>query len=55
MFDRKLKIEGATRHADEGSGSPLPPGPNYGPFGFFRLALLIFAAMVAILLIVRFL
>lgn len=26
---------------------PLPPGPNYGPFGYFRLALLVFAALVA--------
>lgn len=30
---------------------PLPPGPNYGPFGYFRLALLIFAALIAVLLI----
>ncbi len=30
---------------------PLPPGPNYGPFGYFRLALLILAALVAVLLI----
>ncbi|KFB08877.1 hypothetical protein [Nitratireductor basaltis] len=30
---------------------PLPPGPNYGPFGYFRLALLILAALIAALLI----
>jgi hypothetical protein len=32
----------------------VPPGPNYGPFGYFRLALLIFAAVVAALLIFTF-
>ncbi|UUP17218.1 hypothetical protein [Nitratireductor thuwali] len=32
---------------------PLPPGPNYGPFGYFRLALLILAAVVAVLLIIN--
>lgn len=31
---------------------PLPPGPNYGPFGYWRLALLIFAAVVAVLAII---
>jgi hypothetical protein len=35
--------------ADE--NDPLPPAPNYGPFGYFRLALLIFAAFVAALLL----
>lgn len=28
---------------------PLPPGPNFGPFGYFRLAVLILAAIVAVL------
>lgn len=30
---------------------PLPPGPNYGPFGFFRLGILVFAVIVAVLAI----
>ncbi len=34
---------------------PLPPGPNYGPFGYFRLAILIFAVFVAVLAAVTFL
>lgn len=34
---------------------PLPPGPNRGPFGYFRLALLAMAAMVAILFILNLL
>ncbi len=29
--------------------APLPPAPNYGPFGYFRLALLVFAAVAAAL------
>lgn len=38
---------GDTEHHD-----PLPPGPNYGPFGYFRLALLIFAVFVGVLLLI---
>jgi len=29
---------------------PLPPGPNYGPFGYYRLGISVFAVFVAILL-----
>jgi len=32
---------------------PLPPGPNYGPFGYFRLAVLAFAVFVAVLLFIN--
>lgn len=39
-----------TDHEEE----PLPPGPNYGPFGYFRLAILIFAVVVALLALVTF-
>ncbi|MFC6488436.1 hypothetical protein [Nitratireductor sp. GCM10026969] len=39
---------GSEEHDD-----PLPPGPNYGPFGYFRLALLILAAVVAVLTLIN--
>ena len=26
---------------------PLPPAPNYGPFGYFRLAILLLALLAA--------
>ncbi|WP_309085104.1 hypothetical protein [Chelativorans sp.] len=44
-------IEDAARVAmvNTDQHDPLPPGPNYGPFGYFRLALLILAGMVAVL------
>ncbi|WP_274423127.1 hypothetical protein [Chelativorans sp. YIM 93263] len=38
---------------DPDSNDPLPPGPNYGPFGYFRLAILIFAAVVAVLTVIN--
>lgn len=41
--------------AEKESDDPLPPGPNYGPFGYFRLAVLIFAAIVALLAIINLL
>lgn len=34
---------------DWDESDPLPPAPNYGPFGYFRLALLVFAIVVAVL------
>lgn len=47
------RIENAARLAlgDLESRDPLPPAPNYGPFGYFRLALLLFAGIVAILVL----
>lgn len=47
------RIENVARLAlgDLESRDPLPPGPNYGPFGYFRLALLLFAGIVAILVL----
>ncbi|WP_156936721.1 hypothetical protein [Chelativorans sp. J32] len=35
------------------SRDPLPPGPNYGPFGYFRLAILLLAAVVGVLLVIN--
>jgi len=32
---------------------PLPPGPNYGPFGYFRLGILLLAAIVGVLLVIN--
>ncbi|WEX10036.1 hypothetical protein [Chelativorans sp. AA-79] len=32
---------------------PLPPGPNYGPFGYFRLAVLLLAAFAGILFVIN--
>jgi len=55
MNPHMMQIERAARLAmgdfrGEPNSDPLPPGPNYGPFGYFRLAILIFAVFVAILL-----
>ncbi len=48
------RLESAARIAmGHNNDDPLPPGPNYGPFGYFRLALLVLAAMVAILFIAQ--
>jgi hypothetical protein len=54
-----MNLERAARLAmgdHQGDGSePLPPGPNYGPFGYFRLAMLVLAALIAITLLFNFL
>jgi hypothetical protein len=49
------RLESAARIAmgDNHHSEPLPPGPNYGPFGYFRLALLIMAALVAIVFVAQ--
>lgn len=54
MKELKAYLESAARFAmaDPEKHDPLPPGPNYGPFGYWRLALLIFAAIVAVLAII---
>lgn len=39
----------------EQNGDPLPPGPNYGPYGYFRLTILVFAAFVAVIAVINFL
>ena len=51
MAELKPDLEKAARlaMAESEGNDPLPPGPNYGPFGYWRLALLIFAALVAVL------
>lgn len=54
MSPRMLEMERAARIAmgdfREDENAPLPPAPNYGPFGYFRLALLGFAAIIAVVL-----
>ncbi len=54
MIAHMLNLERAARLAmgdhRTGESDPLPPGPNYGPFGYFRLALLVMAVLVAGLL-----
>lgn len=51
MVAHMMNLESAARLAmgsgQEGNDDPLPPGPNYGPFGYFRLALLVLAGLVA--------
>ena len=51
MIARIHQLESAARIAMGGAdgSDPLPPGPNYGPFGYFRLALLVLAGLVALL------
>jgi hypothetical protein len=55
MSPRMLEMERAARLAmgdsREEENAPLPPAPNYGPFGYFRLAVLGFAAIIAIVLV----
>lgn len=60
MHSQMPQIERAARLAmgdfrGEPGSDPLPPGPNYSPFGYFRLSVLIFAVFVAILLALMFL
>ncbi|NMG38162.1 hypothetical protein GRZ55_02770 [Chelativorans sp. ZYF759] len=55
MYSQMSQIERVARLAmgdfrEQNSSDPLPPGPNYSPFGYFRLSIMIFAAFVAILL-----
>lgn len=53
--DRKNTEEPSGQQPDDdGQNVPLPPGPNYGPFGYFRLAILILAAVVVVLAILTF-
>jgi hypothetical protein len=50
------ELENAARLAmgdNRKESEPLPPAPNYGPFGYFRLALLVFAIAVAAVLILN--
>ena len=57
MVAHMINLERAARvamgdHHEENS-DPLPPGPNYGPFGYFRLALMILAGLIAGVLIIN--
>lgn len=51
MLQQMKKVEAAARIAmgDYRGFDPLPPGPNYSPYGYFRLGILVFAVVVAIL------
>ena len=52
MNTRIQELESAARLAMAGNWrdtEPLPPGPSYSPFGYFRLAILVFALMVSVL------
>lgn len=54
MIARIHELESAARLATAGNwkeSDPLPPGPNYGPFGYFRLALIFLAILVVVLLV----
>lgn len=57
MVAHMINLERAARVAmgnhQEESSDPLPPGPNYGPFGYFRLALMVLAGLIAGLIIVN--
>jgi hypothetical protein len=50
MVAHMMNLERAARLAmgdNQGDDpEPLPPGPNYGPFGYFRLALLLLAGLI---------
>lgn len=54
MLHYMKNVEAAARMSmgDYRPSDPLPPGPNYGPFGYFRLGILVFAAMVGVLYLV---
>lgn len=53
MFAFGHNLENAARIAMGGHDDPLPPAPGYGPFGYFRLALLALAALVAVLFFIN--
>ena len=48
-------VEDAARLAmgDMDEQDHLPPGPNYGPFGYYRLGILILLAVVVIILLLN--
>lgn len=51
MFAQMPRLENAARLSmGQNESDPLPPGPTYGPYGYFRLALLVLAGVVLALL-----
>lgn len=56
MIARIHQIENAARVAlgTDDPSDPLPPGPNFGTFGYFRLSVLIFFVFVLALGIYTF-
>jgi hypothetical protein len=57
MISYIQRIEYAARIAlgNDEPNDPLPPGPNYGPFGYFRLGVLIFFLVVVAIALYAFL
>ncbi len=58
MLAQMERIESAARIAmgdPRSESDPLPPAPNYGPFGYFRLAVLGFAVLIGIVLLLSWL
>ena len=55
MSDRKTDLERHETPVEADQSDPLPPGPNYGTFGYFRLSVLILAAFIAVLLVLTYL
>lgn len=50
MFAQMQHLENAARLSFGSEESdPLPPGPTYSPFGYFRLGVLVLAAVVVAL------
>ncbi|MCV0394093.1 MAG: hypothetical protein K5872_22715 [Rhizobiaceae bacterium] len=50
MLAHMQRLENAARLSlGPEESDPLPPGPTYGPFGYFRLAILVLAAVIAAL------
>ncbi len=55
MSDRNTDLDSPGTPVEADQSDPLPPGPNYGTFGYFRLSVLILAAFVAVLLVLTYL
>lgn len=55
MFAQMKEVENFARMSmgDYRNSDPLPPGPNYGPFGYFRLAVLAMAGVVGLLFLIN--
>jgi hypothetical protein len=54
MFERNSDPNRDEVPGEADQSDPLPPGPNYGTFGYFRLSILILAIFVAILLVLTY-
>ncbi len=56
MIARMYELERMARVAmgDSREPEPLPPGPNYSPFGYFRLGVLLLAVIIALVILGNF-